>query len=514
METERKPDRRELIAVVLLLCLGAALRLALPGAFPPGLNQDEASTGYDAWALLTAGTDRNGDAWPVLFSSWGSGQNALYAYLLLPFYLLFGRSVAVLRLPAAILGVLSLWLFRRLMRRSMGPAAGLCALGLLAVCPWHVLISRWALESNLLPFCLLLGTCLLDRALRDRPGCLIPAAGVLALGLYAYGTAFFFLPVYLILGCVLLFNRRFPLRLFIPALALFLLLALPIALCQLRNALGLESVRILGMTLPRLTETRQAAAASFSLRHLRELGRLLWTQSDGLPWNSAGPFGLLWGKPGLLLAAIGLGFTLVRCVRRQADAAEFLCLFALASCLFSALFIQINVNRINILFLPLVWLQAAGLRGLLGLLPEKGLLPAGAALCVLALLGSLALGRYCLRQQRAALEPAFHTGLCEAVAFAAEREGPVWITDEVNMPYIYVLFVTGPDPEEFLSTVEYADPDAPFRRVLRFGRWRFGRTVPKEGLCILGLEEARAAEARGRLRIAADFGLYAVAEAG
>ena len=179
------PERRELIFALSLLFLGAALRLLGLGFFPPGLNQDEASTGCDAWGLLVSGMDRNGDGWPVLFTSWGSGQNALYAYVLLPLMALFGRSTAVLRLPAALLGTESLFLFWRLGRRHGGPAMGLCALGMLALNPWHLLISRWALESNLLPVCLLLGVYFLDLALGNRPWSILPAAGAFALGLYA-----------------------------------------------------------------------------------------------------------------------------------------------------------------------------------------------------------------------------------------------------------------------------------------------------------------------------------------
>ena len=44
--------KNERIAVALLLLAGFALRLLLIGSLPYGLNQDEASAGYDAWALL------------------------------------------------------------------------------------------------------------------------------------------------------------------------------------------------------------------------------------------------------------------------------------------------------------------------------------------------------------------------------------------------------------------------------------------------------------------------------
>ncbi len=508
-QTGERTGRKELAAVLALLCLGAALRLLGLDFFPPGLNQDEASTGCDAWGLLVSGMDRNGDAWPVLFTSWGSGQNALYAYLLLPFLALFGRSVYVLRLPAAILGTVSLFLFWRLGRKYAGPRAGVLALGLLALDPWHLLISRWALESNLLPFCLLLGVYLLDLALEDRPWCILPAAASLALGLYAYGTAFLYLPLFLLPCFLLLLLRRFPALPLISALGAFLLLALPIFLCNLRNILGLDGMKLLGFTLPRLTQTRQTATMSFSPQHLWDALKLLWKQSDGLPWNSAGPFGLLWGIPGLALALWGLGCTLYRVTVRRGKTLDLLCLFALSAGLVSCLFIQVNVNRVNFLFLPLVWCQAVGLEEIFCRLPA-----AGAVLSAGVLLASIFLCRYCLTLQRSSLESAFHTGLCQAISSAEGYDGPVWITAEVNMPYVYVLFTTGIPPEEFQATVRYADPEAAFRHVTRFGRWRFGKVLPDEGLCILPEPEAREYERNGYLRVRAVFGLYAVAEAG
>ena len=510
MEMRRDPaGRRELAFALALLCLGAALRILGLGFFPPGLNQDEASTGCDAWALLVSGMDRNGDSWPVLFASWGSGQNVLYAYVLLPLMALFGRSVTVLRLPAALLGTLSLFLFWRMGRRHGGPVMGLCALGLLAVDPWHLLISRWALESNLLPFCLLLGAYFLDLALEGRPWCLLPASGALALGLYAYGTAFLFLPLFLLPCCFLLLRRRFPPLPFLAALGLFILMALPIFLCNLRNQLGLESMKLLYFTLPRLTQTRQTATMSFSIQNLLNTLKLLWKQSDGLPWNNAGPFGLLWGLPGLALSLGGLGCSVYRIARRRGEDMDHIALFALAASLISCLFINVNVNRVNFLFLPLVWFQAVGLKALMEALPVLRI-----PVCILLLCALGFLCRYCLTQQRAALEPAFHTGLLEAVSSLEEGDEPVWITNQVNMPYVYVLFSRGTPPEEFQADVVYADPDAPFRHVTRFGRWRFGSVLPEEGICILPLSEARKYEEGGYLRIRAVFGLYAVADAG
>ena len=478
-------ERRELAAVLALLCLGAVLRLLGLGFFPPGLNQDEASTGCDAWALLVSGMDRNGDSWPVLFTSWGSGQNALYAYVLLPLLALLGRSVTVLRLPAALLGTLSLFLIWRMGRRHGGPVMGLCALGLLALDPWHLLISRWALESNLLPFCLLLGVYFLDLALDGRPWCILPAAAALALGLYAYGTAFLFLPLFLLPCCLLLLRRRFPVLPFLAALGLFILLALPVFLCNLRNLLGMDSGKLLCFTLPRLTQTRQAATMSFSLHNLLDTLKLLWRQSDGLPWNSAGPFGLLWGIPGLALSLGGLGCSLCRIARRKGEDADLIALFALAAGLVSCLFIHVNVNRVNFLFLPLVWCQAEGLAFLWRRF-SPALLPCLAALGAAALM----LGNWYVTKGAEKIGPAFHQGLTEAIAYAESLEPDhIWISGQVNMPYIYVLYETKADAREFLDTVRWRNPHGAFRQASSFGKYSF-YGQPPEGLCILPKAEA------------------------
>ncbi len=211
---------------LLIIISGTLLRLLFIGSIPAGLNQDEASAGYEAWALLNYGMDRNGDAWPVLFTAWGSGQNVLYSYLSIPFIALFGLNEISLRLAMGISGSLSLLIFWLLAREIRGKAFGLLALLILTLNPWHIMMSRWALESNLLPFMLLLGIYLLISA-HKKPWLLTLSAAVFALSLYAYGTAFIFLPFFLLLRkfCCALNARIIKLRVFITALVIFILLA-------------------------------------------------------------------------------------------------------------------------------------------------------------------------------------------------------------------------------------------------------------------------------------------------
>ena len=190
---------------------------------------------------------------------------------------------------------------------------------------------------------------------------------------------------------------------------------------------------------------------------------------------------------------------LLRLFRGKAADAEVYALLALLAGLAAALFIDVNVNRANFIFLPLVWCQAEGLL----LLWEKlrFLLP----VCAAALLVAAALmGRWYVTEGAETLGPAFHEGLTEAVRFAEGLEpDTVWITGEVNMPYIYALFAAETPPGDFLATVDYLNPNGAFRRVLSFGKYRFYGEAP-EGLCILPARQAGEGEVLGI------FGGYAV----
>ena len=497
----RLTARHEGLIVGLLLALGCVLRLAALGAVPYGLNQDEASAGYEAYALLQSGIDRNGVPWPVLFVSWGSGQNVLMSYLSMPFVALFGLSELTVRLPNAIFGCLTLPVLWRFARKARSRAFGITALALLAVNPWHIMMSRWALESNLLPFFLLLGVWLTAEA-REHPWALLGASAAFGLSLYAYGTAFFFLPLFLVCAMVWL-HGRLKAGPFCVSLALFLALALPIAACQAINALGLEELRVLGLTLPRLTEGRQAATSIFggadAAENFRGFLRILRSQSDGLPWNSMplwkGGIFYCFGLPTAILGFIASLFC------RKDHPFEAPMRIALVCALVCAWLIRCNINRINMIWLPLIYFSALGIHLVLGKLGSWAALPAaGIAACFLVFLSAYA----------AAFGGAgnvnFYPGLGAAIRYAGSLgEETVYVTSYVNQPYSFALFYGQEKPELFAESVVYREPDAAFRQVLRYAGWEFARP---EDADVLVLHRSEAGDGE----IPAQFGSYIVIE--
>jgi hypothetical protein len=432
MENSAWKQRLSKYAPLLVIVLaGTLLRVLRLDFVPPGLNQDEASAGYEAWAIANYGIDRNGHSFPVLLESWGSGQNALYSYVCALFLKVFrlDLNVVAIRLPMAIAGSVSVATAYRLGLRVRGHEFGLLAALVLAVNPWHLTASRWALESNLLPFFVLLAMCLLtapqsetlqrlfgtalscNRAsertaatsgraghatqLQERTAATADerfaatasertamtaderfaaqrnmnrttrqtaldwaiAGAALGLSLYAYGTAMLWVPLFAVGTLVYAFVKREVTRKQIcAAFAAFCVLGFPIVLCNVRNVLGLPEMKLFGVfTLPQLTATRQAATMSLNvLGNLRTLLKLLWTQDDGLLFNVVPGFGLLFGKVGLLFVIGGV----IAQIRQKESK---IVLISLASGVVTALFIDANINRVNVLLMPLVILQARGI---------------------------------------------------------------------------------------------------------------------------------------------------------
>lgn len=466
----------------MLFLLGAIVRMMYLGSIPPGLNQDEASIGYEAYSILHYGIDRNGIHLPVHLISWGSGQNALYAYLSMPFLLLFGLTPFSVRALSLVMGLLGMIFFYLIMKRLLpSRTAGIAAMFFIAVNPWHIMMSRWALESNLFPTLILIAVYSVIKSF-EASKWTYGFTVMLVLALYSYGTAYFFVPVFaLCTAILLLYSRVLKLRTLLWNLALFVMLALPILLFIVINRLKLEGIETPFFSIPRLTVPRveeissvfggqllQTASANFS-----EFFAILISGSDGLPWNTLLPYGYAY-PIGLPFAFIGLVVMIHAVQKRDGKGAkQVIILLWLLVALGVACIASVNINRINIIFFPLIMLMVVGFMWVYSKLKLLGILSA----LVFTVMFSLFTNAY-FREFPDTIAPYFYDSLGEAIRYASEETaGEVYVTDEVNMPYIYVLFYEKINPHSFGQSVVYANPGEAFERVSSFGRYRFGNPV-------------------------------------
>lgn len=362
----------------LILFVGVLLRVCFLGAHPIGLHHDEAYMGYETWALLNYGMDSNCYSWPVYFISWSSGMNVLYSYLSIPFVALFGLNQFSIRIVQALFGCLSLPLFYALLRKFLNENESLFGLLLLAINPWHVSMSRWALESNLAPFFVLLTTFLLCEYLEGNKKALFFAALSIGLSLYSYAILWMFLPLYLLAFLfVAIYTGKFkPGKEIIPALITLILLATPLFLFLAVNYGLLPEMNILCFSIPKLPDFRGGEVGGSLIDNIILLLDMLLRQ-NGYPGATSIQ---LSGNYYLLLTPfIIYGFII--CLKRFMELLKtkefnyesiifiwFICAIIIASTI-----PLLNTNRANYLHMPIVVFSIIGILKCVEKLPKAKL---------------------------------------------------------------------------------------------------------------------------------------------
>lgn len=187
--------------LISIIVLAVVLRVVNLSTNPPGLNWDEVSMGYTAYSILETGRDEWGVQFPILFRSYGEWKSPVYIYLITPFIKVFGLNAWGVRLPAVIFGVLSVYLTYLLGKKLYSKQVGLWASFLLAVSPWHLMLSRPAFEAGVALTLILAGIYLL---LQKKS---IIASLVLGLSLHTYHSAKIVVPFILLYFAYHLFKK-------------------------------------------------------------------------------------------------------------------------------------------------------------------------------------------------------------------------------------------------------------------------------------------------------------------
>ncbi len=126
-----------------------ATRLYRITDIPPSVYWDEASIGYNAYAVANTGKDEWGKAFPLHFRAFGEFKLPVYIYATIPTVWIFGLNAFSVRLPAVLfsLGVVILTYF--LAKKISGSAAvGLFSSFLVSISPWFFLLSRVGYEAT------------------------------------------------------------------------------------------------------------------------------------------------------------------------------------------------------------------------------------------------------------------------------------------------------------------------------------------------------------------------------
>ena len=455
----------------LFMAMGIFARIWKFGIVPGDINADEAFAGYDAYNLLHYGMDSAGYRFPVYLTTWGSGTSALNTYLMIPFIAVFGAKIWVIRLPQVIVACLTLWVTYLLTKRLFHEKIALCALLLLAISPWHIGMSRWGMDANMAPGFVIFGLYFFVRGLEDNKYLMLSAL-MYGLSLYCYATIWSIIPIMLFLQLVYGFvykKIRFN-RFLVLSGMILVVLAMPLLLFLLVNMDIIEEIRLPFLSIPRLVVMR---SGEVSLSNLFMKAQRLWSiiklQTDDLDWNGTPEYGIYY--PGTLpFIMLGIFYcikTSIEKMLKKRETPELLLLIQIAGGTLLGLLIYTNINRNNILFIPMIITAALGIYYLCSLIDLRYLiLPALFYLCMF-----IGFEHYYFTEYRNINEYYFCHGLEDAVKEAVTYDGQIYVS--YGIKHSNVLFLAQEPVTEYIETVEYYNYPHAYLEACSFGRFSY-----------------------------------------
>lgn len=468
-------EYKEEIILVLLIIIGSLIRMISIGKFPNALNVDEASSGYDAFSLMKYGIDRGGNSYPVYLYAWGNGQSILYAIITIPVLLITGLTEYGIRLPMVLVGCASLYSFYYLIKNIFdNKKLALVGTAFLAICPWHIMKSRWGMDCNLFPDLILVAILLLILGIKKKNIKLYIASFiVLAISSYSYATSYLFLPV-LVLGILgyLIYKKEITLKKSIIYLFIMIIVCVPIMTYVVINTFDLPQIEILGITIPRMVSNRYDEVSTiFSgnlyencVNNLLETLKIILIQSDGLEWNAISGYGLFYG-----LSIIALVYGIYLSIRKyRKNIFNMIMHIWMIASIVTCAFCVPNINRINIIMIPCIYYIVIGLYEILS--RYKIVIP-----CAIAIYLGLFI---CF------IDDYFHkdyneyntftSGVKEVVEYCGKIDSEnVYCAYSFKEPFIYFLFYSKYNTNDYVKTVEFYRENGTFENVRSFGKYHF-----------------------------------------
>lgn len=348
--------------LLVILVLGILVRLMGIGEVPKGIHIDEAGMAYDAYSISEYGTDRYGNQFPLYLENFGQGQSVMCMYLISPFIKLFGLNLYSIRIPIAMVSILAMILAYLLVKEKKEKKTALLFLFLLAICPWHIMQARWALDCNLLSSFMIFSTYAILKAKRKIG---YVGAGILVgLTLYTYVLSYIIVPIFLLLLLsYCLYLKKIKLTdIIVMGIPIFLL-ALPLLYMVFMNQGILPQIDLSFVSIPNLTFYRANEIGISNIKdNLNIFSILLF--GDDMMYNVPYELGTIYYLSipfffmGLCLAIANT----IKSIRKKEFDFDTIMLITFISVLICMLLItEPKVNKANAIFISIIYFTATGL---------------------------------------------------------------------------------------------------------------------------------------------------------
>lgn len=222
---------------------------------PYGINVDEMGSAYDAYCLANWGVDRFRISYPVYFINIGTGQNALYAYMLYVLFKIFGYSNKLLRIPAFINAILTVVFGSLIVNKQYRTRKSVILfVALYSILPIFTMSTRFGLESYLMLGFSTMFLYTFLQAVDKRKRLWFVISGICGgIVLYTYAISYLVMIVFLIMMLLYLIRtKHVSLKEIISFTIPLAIIGMPLVLCQIINMFDLPEIKIGLMTITKL----------------------------------------------------------------------------------------------------------------------------------------------------------------------------------------------------------------------------------------------------------------------
>lgn len=482
--------RKEIDYKLLLILLIAIMsRTILLGTYPGGIHADEAFAGYEAYSMTNFGTDSWGYEHPVYLSVWGSGMSALESYLMIPFVALWGLNSVTVKIPQALLGILTVYVFYLLLKKITNKNIAYWGAFLLAISPWHIMMSRFAMDCNIAPALIILGIYFAICGI-EKPCYLLLSAVFWGFSLYAYAVNWLFAPIFLV-GCLIYCLRYRKISFswnFVASGIILFLFAVPLLLFIAVNEGIISEIKTSLISIPKLAVYRgNEITISNILLYAKKLIRLFITQNDHSPWNCVKGFGIyyIYSTP---LVLYGIYIVVKECVRKAKQknfSYESVILWWFLSGVVVALLQGVGINRLNMLH-PVMFIFLAIA---ISVICQKWGKKVRNVLIMVYLVSFLLFEVFYFTVFQRQISDIQHAGLKEALTYAQEickEEESIYVTNSIR--HSQVLFYLQYPTTDYLNSVEWSTEEGVREVVVhRFGPfcWDWNEELAEEGVYVI-----------------------------
>lgn len=343
-------EKMKLFMIALLTICSRGILLDI---YPVGVHADEAFAAYEAYSMLKYGIDSWGYINPVYLTTWGSGMSALESYMMMPFVSIFGLNTWTIRMPQMIMGCISVWILYLLVKKVKDKEMAIWAGFLLAICPWHIMMSRWGLDANLAPAFVLLGMYFGVLGL-EKKKYLVLSSVFWGLSLYCYALMWIFVPAFLVLTIIYCASyKKIGIDKYsVMSILVLGLIALPLIVFVFVNMGVLPEITMKYISIPQLPEFRSGELTLENIfTNMKKLFKIYLKQNDDNLMNVTRYFGLyyLYSLPFIVVGGMSIVWKTIRNLKKKLFGYEIFLLIWITICIVIGLMKTMNVYRANCL---------------------------------------------------------------------------------------------------------------------------------------------------------------------